>query len=757
MSAHPPRRAAPDYDGSDEALQRLAAATGTDACIERAWMLRQRDTPAALALVAALPADLDAAARGRVALVRAEAAWLGHRLDDAAQEVDAAHAAFADAGDPIGLGDTEMMRATLLDAHGSPERDAAIERAAAHYAEAGDARRRCLAGLWIACGGVPAGAGAPLPPATQAALREAASHGDPGLDAFRLNYEGSLAWGRGESAAALGLWLRAHEAALAAGQTVSALTLAENLGIALSILGDHEGAIEWAERALKLVAPTGWPYRQAWCRAQAASVLLGAGRAAPARELLREAWPVVQREGASRNALLARMVLAEACLELGEPAEALRQCDEALDATAGDDPADLVCGLLRFRALALSALDRVEPALEVAARALAIAQRAGLADRAVSIRHALARIALRHALPAPPGSPHASAAAHHLHDALAAAARIDGYAVPPAWWTELSQAHEAAGELAQALAAQREAAAATERMHTRRAEAMASLMLVRQQTERALAEAAHQRMRAELLQAQAERDQARAEAMLVHAGKMVALGRIASGAAHEMAHPVGAIGLLAETLAATLDRAAEGPAHAALPGHAREAAHTLVAESQRLHRFVARLRDVARAEPPRLALHRLEEALDAARVLHAPRLAAERVRLEGTLPAGVWVQADVQRLALALANLVINAAEAMQGLPDERRVVTLHGEVDGGAVRLHVDDRGPGIPEALRPHLFEPFRTTKPSGLGLGLALSAESLRAMQGRLEAGTAAGGGARFTITLPRQDPPGAARAA
>lgn len=757
MSANAPRRAAPDFHGSDDALRRLAGATDPDACIERAWLQRQRDTPAALALLQALPAELDDIAFGRVALVRAEAAWLGHRLDDALREIDSAHAAFVAAGDPIGLGDAEMMRATLLDAQGSPERDAAIERAATHYAQAGDARRRCLAGLWIACGGAPAGEGAPLPLATQAALREAESHDDPGLEAFRLSYEGSLAWGRGGSAAALGLWLRAYEAALASGQTVNALTLAENLGIALSILGDHEGAIEWAERALKLVAPTGWPYRQAWCRAQAAAVLLGAGRAGPARDLLREAWPIVQREGASRNALLARMSMAEACIALGDAAEALRQCDEGLATTAGDDPADLVCGLLRFRALARSALGSVDAAQADAEQALSIAERAGLADRAVSIRHVFARIALRHALPAPPGSPHASAAVHHLHDALAAAARIDGYAVPPAWWAELSQAHEAVGEVVQALAAQREAAAATERQHTRRAEAMASLMLVRQQTERALAEAAHQRTRAELLQAQAERDQARAEAMLVHAGKMVALGRIASGAAHEMAHPVGAIGLLAETLAATLDRMAEGPSHAALPGHAREAAHTLVAESQRLQRFVARLRDVARAEPPRLALHRLEEALEAAQVLHAPRLAAERVRLHTAVPAGAWVQADVQRLALALANLVINAAEAVQGLPDERRVVTLRGELDADVVQLHVDDRGPGIADALRPHLFEPFHTTKPSGLGLGLALSAESLRAMQGRLEAGAAPGGGARFTITLPRRHPPGAARAA
>jgi C4-dicarboxylate-specific signal transduction histidine kinase len=68
-------------------------------------------------------------------------------------------------------------------------------------------------------------------------------------------------------------------------------------------------------------------------------------------------------------------------------------------------------------------------------------------------------------------------------------------------------------------------------------------------------------------------------------------------------------------------------------------------------------------------------------------------------------------------------------------------------VVLHVDDSGPGLSPAVRKHLFEPFFTTKPEGkgLGLGLALSAESLTAMGGSLCAGDRPGGGARFTITL------------
>jgi two-component system C4-dicarboxylate transport sensor histidine kinase DctB len=68
-------------------------------------------------------------------------------------------------------------------------------------------------------------------------------------------------------------------------------------------------------------------------------------------------------------------------------------------------------------------------------------------------------------------------------------------------------------------------------------------------------------------------------------------------------------------------------------------------------------------------------------------------------------------------------------------------------VALHVDDTGPGLPDAALARLFEPFFTTKPQGegLGLGLALSAESLAAMGGRIVAANRAEGGARFTVTM------------
>jgi len=202
-----------------------------------------------------------------------------------------------------------------------------------------------------------------------------------------------------------------------------------------------------------------------------------------------------------------------------------------------------------------------------------------------------------------------------------------------------------------------------------------------------------------------------------------------------MSHPVGTLLLLAEALAERLHDA---------DADVRSTLHSLVGETRRLQQFVGRLRDFARAEPPRLAAHALRGVMADARQLFAPRLAIDRVIYLEELPE-LTVQVDPQRLALAVANVVFNAADAMVGR--DERAIRVHAASDGADVVLHIDDSGPGLSPTVRERLFEPFFTTKPEGkgLGLGLALSAESLAAMGGRIHGDNRAGGGARFTIQL------------
>ena len=251
----------------------------------------------------------------------------------------------------------------------------------------------------------------------------------------------------------------------------------------------------------------------------------------------------------------------------------------------------------------------------------------------------------------------------------------------------------------------------------------------------ALANAASARRLAE---AQTELEHEKMRNVLVHAGKMVTIGRLASGVVHEMAHPVGTVTLLNETAQGliALDRTEE----------AASLLKKIERETDRLQGLIGRLRHFARSDPPIVVATDLRSVLADAKVLFMPRLRLEQVTYEETVDP-VPVQADNERLGLVVANIVFNAMEAMRGTACRR--IELSSGVDADWVLLTVRDTGPGLAPEIREQLFQPFFTTKPpgSGLGLGLSLSAESMASMKGRIVAGNHAQGGAVFTIMLPR----------
>lgn len=134
--------------------------------------------------------------------------------------------------------------------------------------------------------------------------------------------------------------------------------------------------------------------------------------------------------------------------------------------------------------------------------------------------------------------------------------------------------------------------------------------------------------------------------------------------------------------------------------------------------------------------------LDVASLLEdAARAGRAATGIDVELSAGpeLHVHGDEGRLRQVLLNLVSNAARA------GARRVRLHAAADGGRVRLDVADDGPGIPESIRPRLFEPFATTREDGNGLGLAVSRRIVERHGGSL-ALLAAGPGATFRIELP-----------
>jgi signal transduction histidine kinase len=109
----------------------------------------------------------------------------------------------------------------------------------------------------------------------------------------------------------------------------------------------------------------------------------------------------------------------------------------------------------------------------------------------------------------------------------------------------------------------------------------------------------------------------------------------------------------------------------------------------------------------------------------------------------VW--GDRTQLQQVLVNLIVNALQALDQLPAGERRLALRVHAAEQAVRVEVEDNGPGVPEGQAARLFDSFFTTKPAGLGIGLSLCRSIVEAHGGRIGHETA-GRGARFVFVLP-----------
>jgi len=228
---------------------------------------------------------------------------------------------------------------------------------------------------------------------------------------------------------------------------------------------------------------------------------------------------------------------------------------------------------------------------------------------------------------------------------------------------------------------------------------------------------------------------------LEHAARVNSMGELASGIAHELTQPLTA--LLSQSQAGLRLAGHNPPDSAALAGvldanvrQARRAADIL----GRLRAYVSK----SPTTPQPTDVNRI--AAEVAGLLGAD-LRDRGVALAITPPEQpAIVLADPIELEQVLHNLVRNAADAIEASGRGDRVavaVTTNAEL----VRVVVSDNGPGIAPDVLPHLFEPFYSTKPAGMGLGLPLCETLVGRYGGSIEAGNDPAGGASFTVILPR----------
>ena len=117
-------------------------------------------------------------------------------------------------------------------------------------------------------------------------------------------------------------------------------------------------------------------------------------------------------------------------------------------------------------------------------------------------------------------------------------------------------------------------------------------------------------------------------------------------------------------------------------------------------------------------------------------------------PQADQVFADRVQIQQVLLNLIRNGIDAMENMP--RRALVISSDLnEEGWTRVSVTDSGGGITDAVREKLFQPFMTTKPQGMGVGLSISRSIIEAHGGRIWAETNPGGGTIFRFTLPPAD--------
>ncbi|MCP4692870.1 MAG: PAS domain S-box protein [Desulfobacterales bacterium] len=269
-------------------------------------------------------------------------------------------------------------------------------------------------------------------------------------------------------------------------------------------------------------------------------------------------------------------------------------------------------------------------------------------------------------------------------------------------------------------------------------------------------------------------DKVRMEEMMIQSEKMLSVGGLAAGMAHEINNPLAGMMQTANVLAGRLGRDVNFPANLraaeaagasmeAIRGYmeARGVPRMLEAISEsgrRVAAIVDNMLSFARKSEDRASFHLLSELLDRTLELAATdynlkkRHDFKRIEIgkeyENDLPPALCEGAKIQQVLL---NILGNGAQAMQnaGVDKPRFILRMRFEKERRMVRLEIEDNGPGMDEATRKRVFEPFFTTKPVGVGTGLGLSVSYFIVTEnhgGEMTVESHPGAGAKFIIRLP-----------
>jgi len=224
------------------------------------------------------------------------------------------------------------------------------------------------------------------------------------------------------------------------------------------------------------------------------------------------------------------------------------------------------------------------------------------------------------------------------------------------------------------------------------------------------------------------------------AERLAALGQLSAGLAHEIRNPLGVIKGSAEILTQKLDSA--NPL-------AKELAGYIYTEVNRVSALVGRFLDFARPSQLDLGAHDLATVVERCLKTVSDQGACKKVNIKRDFAPGLPpVMLDHDLCDQVFTNLFMNACEAMgeEGGDLSVRLRASEGKTNAQSVVVEIEDSGPGVPPEMKEQIFNPFVTTKKSGVGLGLAIVSKIVDAHGGTLKLVSEPGHGACFRVEFP-----------
>jgi two-component system sensor kinase FixL len=225
------------------------------------------------------------------------------------------------------------------------------------------------------------------------------------------------------------------------------------------------------------------------------------------------------------------------------------------------------------------------------------------------------------------------------------------------------------------------------------------------------------------------------QSQLTHIQRATELRHVTLALVHQLAQPITAISNYLNALRRML----------ALGKQERvaEAVRRIGEETERAAQTAQRIREYVKHDDMRIRFERLQQVID--EFVDLASLSQEGVRITTRIhPMASMVKIDKAQIHQVLFQILSNAIEAMENR-SQRELALRTRPADGGMLEISIADRGPGLPDEVRRKLFQPFVTTKPTGLGVGLWVCQAIVQAHGGRIWAEDNQGGGSVFKFTV------------